>query len=60
MSVYRTIGPLVSWCSSSHFAAAYKISSYLSERKGERDEMQDAHLILEDYSKEFADLHPSM
>lgn len=41
-------------------AAKYSINSYLSERQGEREDMQDAHLIVEDFTKEFTDLHPSI
>lgn len=40
--------------------AIYSINSYLAERKGERDEMQDAHLIIEDFTKELTDLHPTV
>ena len=42
------------------FTETYSVRSYLKERKGERDEMQDAHLIIEDFTKEFTDLHHSM
>ena len=36
------------------------LTSFLADRKGEREEMQDAHLQLDDYSKMLDDLHPSM
>ena len=42
------------------FTETYSVRSYLKERQGERDEMQDAHLIIEDFTKEFTDLHHSM
>lgn len=36
------------------------LTSYLADRKGEREEMQDSHLQLDDYSKLLDNLHPSM
>ena len=38
----------------------FVLTSFLADRKGEREEMQDAHLQLDDYSKMLEDLHPSM
>ena len=38
----------------------YRLKAYSAERKGERDEMQDAHVIQEDFTKEFSSLDPSM
>ncbi|XP_076451535.1 integrin-linked kinase-associated serine/threonine phosphatase 2C-like [Babylonia areolata] len=37
-----------------------RLSSYVADRKGEREEMQDAHLQIDDYSSMFQDLHPSI
>ena len=38
----------------------FQLTSFLADRKGEREEMQDAHLQLDDYSSMFSDIHPSM
>ncbi|GAB1606405.1 integrin-linked kinase-associated serine/threonine phosphatase 2C-like [Argonauta hians] len=38
----------------------YYLKGYIKEMKGERDEMQDAHVVLNDFSTEFGDLHPSV
>ncbi|KAK3589508.1 hypothetical protein CHS0354_041628 [Potamilus streckersoni] len=40
--------------------AVYKLKGYFAERKGERDEMQDAHLIIDDFTPEFKNLHPTI
>ena len=31
----------------------YKLRGFVAERKGERDDMQDAHVILDDFVEEF-------
>lgn len=60
-SVKRKLGDSTSDSSvKKHKTARYSISSYLTERQGEREEMQDAHLMVEDFTKEFTDLHPSI
>lgn len=38
----------------------YRIESYLVERQGEREDMQDAHFINKDFTAEIPDLHPSI
>lgn len=41
-------------------ATCFELHSFVADRKGEREEMQDAHIQLDDFSKMFQDLHPSM
>uniref|UniRef100_H2YAL4 Integrin-linked kinase-associated serine/threonine phosphatase 2C n=1 Tax=Ciona savignyi TaxID=51511 RepID=H2YAL4_CIOSA len=36
------------------------VRGYVAERKGERDEMQDAHVLLDDCSKDFEQLTPKV
>ncbi|CAI9719935.1 integrin-linked kinase-associated serine/threonine phosphatase 2C-like [Octopus vulgaris] len=38
----------------------YYLKGYVREMKGERDEMQDAHIVLDGFATEFDDLHPSV
>lgn len=38
----------------------FRLTSFVADRKGEREEMQDAHLQLDNYSKMLEGLHPSM
>lgn len=38
----------------------YKLKSYFAERKGERDEMQDAHITFDNYTDEINDLDHSV
>ncbi|KAL4221038.1 hypothetical protein ACF0H5_019300 [Mactra antiquata] len=38
----------------------YEIDSYLAERQGEREDMQDAHIIIQDFTSEIPDLHPEI
>lgn len=38
----------------------FQLRSFVADRKGEREEMQDAYIQLDDYSKMFKELHPSM
>ena len=33
--------------------AKYKLRGYIAELKGEREEMQDAHVIMDDFGSEF-------
>ena len=35
-----------------------KLKSFVAERKGERDEMQDAHVLIDDCSKDYSQLSP--
>ncbi|XP_063409827.1 integrin-linked kinase-associated serine/threonine phosphatase 2C-like [Mytilus trossulus] len=38
----------------------FKLKGFYKERRGEREEMQDAHVIIDDYTKEFSKLDPSV
>ncbi|KAK6177626.1 hypothetical protein SNE40_015687 [Patella caerulea] len=38
----------------------YKLKGYVSAQKGEREEMQDAHVLLNDYTSHIPQLHPSI
>ncbi|XP_025083684.1 integrin-linked kinase-associated serine/threonine phosphatase 2C-like isoform X1 [Pomacea canaliculata] len=38
----------------------FQLRSFVADRKGEREEMQDAYIQLDDYSKMFKELHPSI
>ncbi|XP_060553642.1 LOW QUALITY PROTEIN: integrin-linked kinase-associated serine/threonine phosphatase 2C-like, partial [Ruditapes philippinarum] len=38
----------------------YEIDSYIVERQGEREDMQDAHLIMQDFTSEIPNLHSSI
>ncbi|XP_052213462.1 integrin-linked kinase-associated serine/threonine phosphatase 2C-like [Dreissena polymorpha] len=38
----------------------FELDSYLTERQGEREDMQDAHIILKDYTSLFTSLHPTI
>ncbi|XP_071110278.1 integrin-linked kinase-associated serine/threonine phosphatase 2C-like [Haliotis cracherodii] len=40
--------------------AKYSLKSFVADRKGEREEMQDAHFMLHNYHQEIPDLHPSI
>lgn len=35
------------------FAGHYKLKAYIGERRGEREDMQDAHTIIDDFSPQF-------
>lgn len=39
------------WNSATEFK--YKLRGFVAERKGERDDMQDAHVISDDFLEEF-------
>lgn len=43
---------LASVLSSSASSAIFGLKGYVAERKGEREEMQDAHVILNDITEE--------
>lgn len=36
-----------------------KLRGFLAERKGEREDMQDAHTILDDFTPQFCDPLPN-
>ena len=39
-----------------HFSSVeskYKLRGFVAERKGERNDMQDAHVIFDDFTEEF-------
>lgn len=36
-----------------------KLRGFLAERKGEREDMQDAHMILDDFTPQFCDPLPN-
>lgn len=38
----------------------YQIQGYFAEKKGEREEMQDFHVLIDDFHKQIPHLHPSM
>ncbi|XP_015928660.2 integrin-linked kinase-associated serine/threonine phosphatase 2C isoform X1 [Parasteatoda tepidariorum] len=38
----------------------YDIQGFSAEKKGEREEMQDFHILIDDYHKFISDLHPSI
>ncbi|XP_062607160.1 integrin-linked kinase-associated serine/threonine phosphatase 2C-like [Saccostrea cucullata] len=38
----------------------YKLSPFFAERQGERDEMQDEHVLLQDVTQQIPNLHPSV
>ncbi|ESO90482.1 hypothetical protein LOTGIDRAFT_123243, partial [Lottia gigantea] len=38
----------------------YKLKGFVAAQKGEREEMQDAHNILDNYTSQFTQLHPSV
>lgn len=38
----------------------YSLKGFVKELKGERDEMQDAHVVINDYAAQFESLHPSI
>ncbi|KAK7497895.1 hypothetical protein BaRGS_00010766 [Batillaria attramentaria] len=38
----------------------YPLHCYVADRKGEREEMQDAYLQVDDFTKSFSNLHPSI
>jgi integrin-linked kinase-associated serine/threonine phosphatase 2C len=38
----------------------FPLKGYFAERKGERDEMQDAHTIIEDFASSLSNLHSSV
>lgn len=38
----------------------FKLKSYFAERKGERDEMQDAHITFDSFTDEINDLDHSV
>lgn len=41
-------------------SGVYDIDSYIVERQGEREDMQDAHIIIKDFTAHIPDLHPSI
>ncbi|GFX59539.1 hypothetical protein TNCV_2034671 [Trichonephila clavipes] len=38
----------------------YIIQGFFAEKKGEREEMQDFHVVIDDFHKQILDLHPSV
>ncbi|XP_060071311.1 integrin-linked kinase-associated serine/threonine phosphatase 2C-like [Ylistrum balloti] len=38
----------------------FRLKGFVAERRGERDEMQDAHVIIDEFTSEFNDLDPSI
>ena len=38
----------------------YKLKGYIGERRGEREDMQDAHTIIDDFTPQFTSLPNSM
>ncbi|KAL5013947.1 hypothetical protein ScPMuIL_008217 [Solemya velum] len=38
----------------------YEVKAFAAERKGEREEMQDAHVIINDFTDKFTNLDPSI
>lgn len=38
----------------------YALKGYVKELKGEREEMQDAHVVIDDYAAQFENLQPSV
>ena len=38
----------------------YALKGYVKEMKGEREEMQDAHVVIDDYAAQFESLHPTV
>lgn len=38
----------------------YRLSPFYAERQGERDEMQDEHILMEDITQQIPNLHPSV
>ncbi|XP_033763927.1 integrin-linked kinase-associated serine/threonine phosphatase 2C-like [Pecten maximus] len=38
----------------------FRLKGYMAERRGEREEMQDAHVMMDDFTSEFTDLDPSI
>ncbi|XP_041378111.1 integrin-linked kinase-associated serine/threonine phosphatase 2C-like [Gigantopelta aegis] len=41
-------------------SARYILKGYVADRRGEREEMQDAHVLVDNFLDEFQDLHPSI
>lgn len=41
-------------------SVVYELESYIVERQGEREDMQDAHIIIKDFAAQIPDLHPSI
>ncbi len=42
------------------FTDMYRLKAYFAERQGEREEMQDAHTLIDDLTADLPDLHQSM
>ncbi|XP_064599031.1 integrin-linked kinase-associated serine/threonine phosphatase 2C-like isoform X2 [Liolophura sinensis] len=40
--------------------ATYKLRGFVAEHQGERDEMQDAHVLIDDWTSRFISLDPSI
>lgn len=38
----------------------YRLKGYIGERKGEREDMQDAHTIIDDFTPQFSSLPNDM
>ena len=38
----------------------FTMKGYMAARRGEREEMQDAHVLIDDFTSEFTNLDPSM
>ncbi|KFM68291.1 Integrin-linked kinase-associated serine/threonine phosphatase 2C, partial [Stegodyphus mimosarum] len=38
----------------------YDVQGYYAEKKGEREEMQDCHVLINDFHKHVPQLHPSV
>lgn len=41
-------------------AVKYRLTPFFAERQGERDEMQDEHVLMEDITNQISNLHPSV
>ena len=38
----------------------YRLKGYIGERRGEREDMQDAHTIIDDFTPQFSSLPNNM
>ena len=44
----------------SFFSSEYHLKGYVADRQGEREDMQDAHTIIDDFTKDIKEVHDSM
>lgn len=42
------------------FKYKYGLKGYVADRQGEREDMQDSHVIMDDFTKSMTNLHPSI